>query len=116
MANELLDLVLAGTKTATCASELAYKVTGEPEPKVGDLSIVTDWGGKPFCIIETRAITKMPFSEMTYEICRREGEDESLESWQAGHIAFFKAEGVALGYEFTWDMPVIFEDFDVIYK
>lgn len=44
------------------------------------------------------------FKEITYDICKR------------GHIRFFEAEGKELGYTFTEDMPVIFEDFEVIYR
>lgn len=85
-------------------------------PKVGDLSIVTDFEGSPKCVIETRNVTIVPFSEMTFDICKREGEDDSLESWREGHIRFFTEEGKLVGFEFREDMPVVFEDFEVIYK
>ncbi|WIV12718.1 hypothetical protein [Proteiniborus sp. MB09-C3] len=42
--------------------------------------------------------------------------DDTLESWRVGHINFFKKEGNKLGYEFRNDMPVIFEDFEVVYQ
>lgn len=45
-----------------------------------------------------------------------EGEDDTLESWRAGHIRFFKEEGNELGYEFSNDMPVVFEDFEIVYQ
>lgn len=54
--------------------------------------------------------------EMTFDICRREGEDDTLESWREGHINFFTKEGKAMGYQFNDDMPIIFEDFSVVYK
>lgn len=53
---------------------------------------------------------------MTYDICKREGEDDSLESWRAGHIKYFTQEGKQVGYDFREDMPVVFEDFEVVYK
>ncbi|MEA4869201.1 MAG: ASCH domain-containing protein [Christensenella sp.] len=112
-ANELLALVLSGKKRATASSLYAFPEGGQPKP--GDLSIVTDWGGNPRCVIETRAITILPFREMTFEICSREGEDECLETWQAGHRRFFSKDGEALGYTFSEDMPVVFEDFEVVY-
>lgn len=70
----------------------------------------------PRCVIETISVTIIPFSDITYDICKREGEDDTLESWRAGHINFFKEEGKKLGYEFKNDMPVIFEDFEVVYQ
>ena len=115
-ANELLRLVLIGQKKATSSSLWGYEIEGEDIPKVGDLSIVTDWEGVPRCVIETTEITVIPFSDITYDICKREGEDDTLESWRAGHIRYFKKEGNEMGYEFNDDMPVVFEDFEVVYK
>lgn len=112
-ANELLALVLSGKKRATASSLLCY--TEGEQPKPGNLSIVTDWDGNPRCVIETRTVQVIPFCEMTFEICSREGEDECLETWQAGHRRFFTEDGKETGYEFTEDMPVLFEDFEVIY-
>jgi uncharacterized protein YhfF len=114
LANELLALVLSGKKRATSSSLLCY-AEGE-EPKPGNLSIVTDWDGKPHCVIETKAVQIIPFCEMTYEICSREGEDECLETWQEGHRHFFLLDCEEMGYKFTEDMPVVFEDFEVVYR
>jgi uncharacterized protein YhfF len=115
-ANELLRLVLIGQKKATASSLRAYEIEGERMPHAGNLSIVTDWEGIPRCVIETTKIAILPFSEMTYDICKREGEDDTLESWVKGHTKFFTEEGKQLGYQFTPDMPMIFEDFEVVYK
>ena len=116
LANELLALVLEGKKRATASSLHAFEANNEAIPAVGDLSVVTDWDGNPRCVIETTAVTILPFKEMTYEICKREGEDDTLESWQKGHHRFYEEEGKALGYEFSPDMPVVFEDFRLVYK
>ena len=115
-ANELLRLVLIGQKKATASSLWSYEYEGEPLPTVGDLSIVTDWKGVPRCVIETTAVTVLPYSEITYDIAKREGEDDTLASWQRGHIKFFKEEGEILGYQFTEDLPVVFEDFKMVFK
>lgn len=115
-ANELLRLVMIGQKQATCSSLLAYEVSGERLPQVGDYSIITDWEGNPHCVIETTEIIIMPFKDMTFEICKREGEDDTLESWREGHIKFFTNDGKDVGYTFTEDMPIIFEDFKVVFQ
>lgn len=115
LANQLLDLVLSGQKQATASSLRAFEVQGSRIPQVGDLNIVTDWAGTPRCVIETTAVTIIPFKDMTYEICKREGEDDSLESWRQGHIRFYMGEGKELGYEFSEEMPVVFEDFKVVF-
>ena len=56
----------------------------------------------------------MPYKDITFEIAVLEGEDDSLESWRKNHEKFFKEEGRLLGYEFSEDMPVIFEEFEVV--
>lgn len=116
LANELLDLVLTGQKKATASSLWGYEIEGERIPQVGDYSIVTDWAGTPRCVIETTAVTILPYKEITFDICKREGEDDCLESWQRGHKNFFTEEGKEVGYEFSEEMPVVFEDFKVVFK
>jgi uncharacterized protein YhfF len=114
-ADSLLALVLSGQKRATASILKAYELEGSRVPEVGDYSIITDFHGTPHCIIQTTAITIIPFNEMTFDICKREGEDDRLKTWQDGHRRFFTHELKALGHDFTEDMPVVFEDFAVVY-
>lgn len=116
LANELLQLVLNGQKKATASSLLGYEIEQTILPKIGDYSMITDWEGNPKCVIETINVAVIPYKDITFDICKREGEDDTLESWRQGHERFFREEGKALGYEFSEDMPVVFEDFKVVYQ
>ena len=107
--------MLEGKKRATSSSLTCYELEGARVPAPGDLSIVTDWAGEPHCVIETTQVDILPFRDMTFALCRLEGEDDCLDSWRRSHINFFTAEGHEAGYVFTEDMPVIFEQFRVIY-
>ena len=60
--------------------------------------------------------TKVTHCFVTYDICKREGEDECIETWRDGHRRFFEKESKELGYEFSEDLLVIFEDFEVVYR
>lgn len=113
-ANFLLALVLSGKKRATSSSFLGYEIDGTPLPKSGERSVITYWDGTPGCIIETKNVRIIPYREITYDLAKLEGEDETLESWQDTHSRFFTEEGKELGYRFTEDMPVVFEEFEVI--
>ena len=115
-AEELLRLVLLGQKKATASSFYAFEKENLRLPEVGDFSIVTNWAGEPKCVIQTSKVRILPFREMTYDICKLEGEDDTLASWQRGHQRFFTEEGKELGYEFTEDLPVVFEEFEVVYQ
>lgn len=113
-ANHLLKLVLERKKRATSSSLWAYEIEGEEVPKVGDRCVITYWDGTPGCVIETTKVRIIPYSDMSYEIARLEGEDDTLESWQKTHQLFFTEEGKELGYIFSENMPVVFEEFRVI--
>ena len=112
--NYLLDLVLKGKKRATSSSLDGFKCSEEEIPKVGDLSVITDWNGNPGCIIRTTNVLVIPFKDITFEIAKKEGEDDNLDSWRKNHIEFFKEEGKELGYQFNENMKVVFEEFEVI--
>ena len=87
-ADELAALVLAGRKRATAALLWAYESEGKPLPKPGDLSVVTLFSGEPVCVIETRDIKIVPFSEVDEDFAATEGEgDGSLAYWQRAHTA-----------------------------
>ena len=110
MAEQLLRLILSGKKRATC-----WACLEEAAPEQGSLTAVTDWAGESGCIIETVRAQVMRFSEMTWELARREGEDECFASWREGHRRFFTEEGQREGYAFSEDMEIIFEEFRVVW-
>jgi len=58
----------------------------------------------------------MAFKDVTWEYARKEGEDQNIEQWRENHIEFFKDEADLMGYDFSEDMPVVFEEFEVVYK
>ena len=51
LARELLDLVLAGTKTATAGLVWGADEAGTPKP--GGYSLITDFAGTPHCVVQT---------------------------------------------------------------
>lgn len=114
MANTLANLVLEGKKRATSSSFLGYQIEGIEIPKAGERSVITFWDGTPACVVENKRVRIIPFKDMTFDLVRLEGEDENLESWQNNHRSFFTEEGKEIGYTFCEDMPVVFEEFEVI--
>ena len=65
-------------------------------------------------MIRTVRVTRLPYKDITFDLARREGEDDTLESWRNSHEKFFREEGKELGYEFSEDMTVVFEEFEVV--
>jgi uncharacterized protein YhfF len=115
-ADELGELVRAGTKTATCGSLWAYEAENEAPPKVGDLFIVTNWAGDPLCIVETTEVQIRPFNEVDAQFAYDEGEgDRSLAYWRRVHVEFFTRELAEIGREPTETMPLVCERFRKVY-
>ena len=115
LANALLELVLQGKKKATCSAYLGYASENDI-PKIGSYSIVTNFAGEPFAIIQTTNVTILPLNKVTWEMAKREGEDEIMDTWIEGHCKYFKQEAEEEGFAYSEDMPIVFEDFEVIYK
>ena len=116
-ANELVELVLKGQKRATASSLWVYEFDGESIPQEGDLSIVTDWNGIAKCIIQTKRVNVVPYKDVDEDFVKTEGEgDCSIEYWRHGHEIYFKQECQRINKTFTEDMPVICEEFEVVFK
>ncbi len=115
--DELAALVLEGRKRATTGLAFEYEREGEPLPKKGDLSIVLGGDGKARCIIRTTSVRVMPFREVPEEFAWKEGEDDrSLRSWREVHQRVFTLDCEAAGIKFSPDMPVVCEEFEVVFQ
>ena len=115
LADELLELVLAGTKTATAELVVSYEVGGEPVPVVGDLSIVLDGSGAPRALLRTTEIDVVPFSAVTAEHARLEGEDDrTLATWRTEHERYWR-RNMPAGEPFDDGVLVVCERFRLLY-
>lgn len=114
-ANELLSLVLAGTKTATASAAASYGSDGAPMPEVGDLSIILDGRGRPRALIATTDVQVCRFDEVDAEHAAAEGEgDRSLEDWREVHEVFLTEELARVGQQFDSGTAVVLERFQLL--
>jgi len=111
LADELVQLVLSGIKTATCCSKTSFQREYErgEAPCAGSYNIILDGTGQPMCVIQTVRLQVIRFCEMTSELASKEGEgDLSLEYWKEGHKRFFEREGT-----YSEEMELVFEEFEL---
>lgn len=116
MADELLELVLNGTKTATASN---YSLYGEEDelPYPGLHNILLDGNGEAKAIVVTTDVDIVPFDEVTEEHAYLEGEgDRSLEFWRKSHEDFFTREMEEANLTFHTKIPVVCERFKLVYK
>ncbi len=117
MADELGDLIFRGVKTATCSALWEWEAEGKPIPRQGQLTVVLNGEGQPLCVIETTEVTVRQYNEVDDEFAQAEGEgDFSLDYWREAHRSFFSRTLPKIGREFSEDMPLVCERFQVIYK
>jgi uncharacterized protein YhfF len=106
LADELLNLVLIGKKTATCwaASE------GDKGVEIGKRWIVNDGQGRPRAVLETVELTQRRFQDVDEAFAHDEGEgDQSLRFWRQAHTEYFTRRG-----EFSPNMELYCERFRLI--
>lgn len=116
LADELAELVVAGTKRATATSREALQKAGEMPPQVGQYSVILDGQDTARCIILTEAVREGQLSSVTDAFAWREGEgDRSRAYWLAAHQRYFAAEHAELGLAMHDDIPVLFEEFRVVW-
>jgi len=116
-ANHLAELVLAGRKRGTATLLWSLEAGGKGAPQVGDLTVVTYWDGRPCCIVETRETAVVAFRDVTAAFAAIEGEgDGSLDYWRRAHWAYYGRECARLGRQPAPDMPVLCEQFAVVFR
>ncbi len=106
LADELLALVLAGKKTATCWAA----AEGDKGVEVGKRWVVKDGQGRARAILETVELTRRRFGDGDAAFAHDEGEgDRSLGYWRRAHANYFTRRG-----EFAPGMELFCERFRLI--
>ena len=114
-ADELAQLIVDGKKTATCSAYILYEIENEPLPVVGLYTIVLNSQHKPVAIIKTTEVQVIKMNEVPDELALAEGEgDLSFKYWWDGHKSVFTIELAEVGLEFSEDMLLVFERFELV--
>ena len=108
LADELLALVLAGTKTATCGAVRDYGPGKEAMPEIGRRDVVLDGSGRPAAVIETVSLDVRRFADVPEAFALAEGEGD-FAAWRAGHVAYFERNG-----GWSEDLELVCERFKLI--
>jgi uncharacterized protein YhfF len=90
LADQLLGLVLAGKKTATCW-DAALGLKGV---EIGKAMVCKDSTGASRAVLETVEITQRRFDQVDAAFAHDEGEDDrTLASWRDAHQRYFTRNG-----------------------
>ena len=105
LADELLALVLNGSKTATCSTQ------DEPNTSIpGEEWIVLDGRGTPRCVIQSTDVFYCRYRDVDAQFAFEEGEgDRSLDYWRNAHRNYFTRQS-----RFSEDMMLMCERFRLV--
>lgn len=103
--DKLVKLVLSGKKKATTCLYDKKDI-----PVINDESILVYSDGRKACITKTSRVVITEFKNITWDLARLEGEDDSFEDWKNNHIKFFKN----IDKDFDENTKVVFEIFDIL--
>lgn len=111
-ADEILALVLDGTKTATTSAVAEYEAADEELPVVGDLAIVVDGNGNPRALLRTTDVSVVALGAVDEAYVVAEAEDGGdLSVWRQRHEEYYGEEFDGVGDDF----PLVLERFEVVY-
>ncbi|WP_080873836.1 ASCH domain-containing protein [Oceanobacillus timonensis] len=112
----LAKLLTDGIKTATCSGHIFYGLENEALPTTEDYNIILNGEDKPVAFTKTTEVTIVPMNEVSEEFAAAEGEgDRTYQYWWDVHEAFFRNELTVIGREFSEDMLLVCERFEVIH-
>jgi uncharacterized protein YhfF len=106
---EILALVRAGRKTATCEAARHFGPGKDAWPEVGRRDVALEWDGRPAVMIETIEVTTRRWHEMDAEFVAAQGEFRDLAHWQASYRAYFTRTG-----GWSEDMKLLCERFRIV--
>lgn len=106
---EILALVRAGRKTATCEALRAYTQVGDVLPVAGRRDVALNWDGTPAVMLETVEVSTRRFDEMDEEFVAAQGAFRDLAHWRKVYRAYFSRNG-----GFSEDMELMCERFRVV--
>jgi uncharacterized protein YhfF len=116
MADELLELVLAGIKRATASLGRDYGEGRDPLPAVGDHVVVVDGRNKPRCVYRTTDIEVRPLDSVDDAFAFDEGEgDRTRDTWLHNHRTAFQRQAVREGFAMRNDIETVFERFTIVW-
>jgi uncharacterized protein YhfF len=116
LADELVGLVLVGTKRGRTSLPRDFTGRGRPLPKPGDLGIIVDGNNTPRCIVRTVLVDVKPMRDVNADFAWISGGgDRSLEWWRSAHERYFRRQGAREGFAVDGDTDVVLERFEVVW-
>ena len=115
--DDLIDLYLAGKKSAGSSLVEDFETCGDPLPKVGNFWILLNSKEEPVMILKTVRIEINKFKDIPVRIAIAEGEgDSSLAYWKEVHSRLYSPYLKQWGVDDINEAHVITEFFEIVHR
>jgi uncharacterized protein YhfF len=116
LADELIGLVLDGTKRATAGLVADFVHDGQPLPRVGGHWVACDGHGTPRCVLRSVELRLGPLATVDDPFAWDEGEGDRIrDTWLADHRRYFTRSQESRGEVWDEALEVVFERFSVVW-
>jgi uncharacterized protein YhfF len=113
--DHVTELAMNETKRATAHLAMDFDINGVKRRQEGDYWVVLWENMKPAGVLKMVKVEERPFKDVDAAFAAREGEgDGSLEYWSRIHEDYFKLQLNTWGKEWSEDLPVVLESFDLV--
>ena len=113
--NHVTQLAIDRVKRATAHLAMDFERNQVPRREQGDYWIILWEDFRPACVLEIVNVEVRPFRDVDDAFAAREGEgDGSLKYWRECHEDYFRQQLADWGEEWSEDLPVVLESFEVV--
>jgi uncharacterized protein YhfF len=115
--DHITELAIKRVKRATAHMVMDFEINNVTRRKQGDYWMILWEDLSPAVIVELIKVEERDFKDVDAEFAAREGEgDGSLEFWKQCHEEYFKLQLSDWGREWSEDIRVVLESFEVVMK
>lgn len=107
--------ILDGEVSGESFSTDLFDANGEPLPEVGQYNVICDERNQAYCIVKTVQVLETTFDSVNPHMANIEGCD-SVEKWKKYNKIKYERICEKLDIEFNRGLPLIFEEFEIVYK
>ena len=113
--NHVTQLAIDETKRATAHLAMDFEINNVKRRIDGDYWVILWEDMSPACLLEMEKVEERPFKEVDAAFAAREGEgDGSLEYWSRIHEDYFKLQLGVWEREWSDDLVVVLESFNLV--
>ena len=116
MMSAILGHVLRGEKRGTFSLPWLHALNTSAAPRVGDYVILVDYDGKPGALVTTRRLENVTYDTLSGDHTSVDGprmRDPAV--WKGVHQPLWTKQLAAAGLQFSNDMPVVVEHFELLH-